>query len=348
LLRCCKLGLREPVLNGIATMSELPLVSVIIPCYKQAHYLREAVDSVLAQTYPRVEAVVVNDGSPDDTETVAKGYGERIRYVWRPNGGISAARNSGFAESRGAFVKFLDSDDLLHKEQIAWQMEMLAGREDAVSFGACRLFRDGHPEEYLDHIPRAKAMIPDLLRGEVDWGSILCWLFPRRLVAAVGGFVEGVHYAEDWYFLCRVGLLDPQLFIDSRIGCYYRQRAGSASANRTGWVQSQARLLLELHDSLRASGRADWFGRELLRFEQGAYQGLVNYQVTDRGLGDNLLIRIKDLQRTLGIFGTFGWRFQLMARVLGYARAERLRSFIVRKLKIRAPETLDTAAWRHA
>src|SRR5262249_50697164 len=123
-----------------------PLVSVIIPCYKQARYLPEAIDSVLAQIYPNVEVIVVNDGSPDNTEAVASRYGDRIRYVWRPNGGISAARNTGIANMRGLYVKFLDSDDYLHPEQIAWQMEALAGREDAVSFTGCRLFRDGQPE----------------------------------------------------------------------------------------------------------------------------------------------------------------------------------------------------------
>ncbi len=61
---------------------DTPLVSVIIPCYRQARYLPEAIDSVLAQSYPAVEAVVVNDGSDDDTEAVAHGYGDRIRYVW--------------------------------------------------------------------------------------------------------------------------------------------------------------------------------------------------------------------------------------------------------------------------
>ncbi len=201
-----------------------PLVSVIIPCYKQAQYLPEAVESVLGQTYPHVEVIVVNDGSPDDTEAVAKRYGDRIRYVWRPNGGISAARNTGIAHSSGSYLKFLDSDDYLHPEQIAWQMEALAGREDAVSFTGCRLFRDGHPDQYLDHIPQAKNLLPDLFRGDIDWGSILCYLFPRRLVEKVGGFVERVHYAEDWFFACQVGLDNPELKLDPRIGCYYRQR----------------------------------------------------------------------------------------------------------------------------
>jgi glycosyltransferase involved in cell wall biosynthesis len=330
-------------------MSDQPLVSVIIPCYKQAQYLPEAIDSVLAQSYPRVEVIVINDGSPDDTEGVARRYGERIRYFWQPNSGISSARNTGFAYSSGAYVKFLDSDDLLHPEQIARQVEALGGRPDAVSFTACRLFRDGHPEQYLDHVPhQAKSLLPDLLRGEIDWGSILCYLFPRHLVETVGGFIEGAHYAEDWFMACQVGLHDPKFLLDPRVGCYYRQRAGSASANRAGWVRSQARLLMRLHDDIRAVGRPDWYGRTLLEFEQGTYQGLVTHGIDDSRLLGGMLDRIKELQQHLGVFGAYGWRFRLMARALGYARAERLRAYLVRRLKIRPPETLDTASWRHA
>jgi glycosyltransferase involved in cell wall biosynthesis len=328
-------------------MTDTPLVSVIIPCFKQANYLPLSIDSVLAQTYPNVEAIVVNDGSPDDTEAVARRYGERIRYVWRPNGGISAARNTGITESRGAYLKFLDSDDLLHPEQIAWQMDALRGRDNAVSFTGCRLFRDGNAEQYLDHIPPANALLPDLFRGDYDWGSIMCYLFPRRLVDAVGGFAVGVHYAEDWYFACQVGLLDPEFKLDPRIGCYYRQRSGSASANRRGWVRTQARLILQLHDILRERGRADWFGQALLELEQGTYEGMVAQRIDESDLLTGMLQRIQELQQRLGTFGKYGWRFRLMASVLGYARAERLRALIVRLLKIRPPETLDTAAWRH-
>jgi glycosyltransferase involved in cell wall biosynthesis len=326
-------------------MSEKPLVSIIIPCYKQAEYLAAAIDSALAQTYAPVEVLVVNDGSPDDTDKVARGYGERIVYVERPNGGLSAARNTGIARARGRYLKFLDADDYLHPEQLAWQMEQLAGREDAVALTATRLFRDGRPEEFLDHIPQATTLLPDLLRRD-DWGGTHAWLFPAPLVRAVGGFDESVRFAEDWEFFARLGLSGAQLLVDHRIGCYYRQRAGSMSANRLGMATARARTLIALHGKLRATGRDDWFGFDLLRTEQGAYQALAQLQVKDKTLLDPLLGCIRELQKRVG-FGDYGWRFRLMARCLGYARAERLRSFVVRTLKIRPPQTLDTQDWRY-
>ncbi len=327
-------------------MSEKPLVSLIIPCYKQAEYLAETLDSALAQTYAPIEVIVVNDGSPDNTEPVATGYGDRIVYVRRENGGLSAARNTGIARATGYYLKFLDADDQLHPEQIARQVEALAGREDCASLTAVRLYRDGHPEEYLDHIPRATNLLPDLFK-DIDWGGTHGWLFPAKLVRAVGGFDETLRYSEDWDFFCRVGMLRPSLVTDARIGCFYRQRASSMSANRVGMASARARILFAIHDRLRTAGRADWFGVDLLKMEQGNYEGLVQRGVTDPALLNGMLHRIVELQRRVG-FGAYGWRFRLMARCLGYARAERLRCFLVRALKIRPPETLDTAAWRHA
>lgn len=90
----------------------LPFVSVIIPCYKQAHYLGEAIESVLNQTYPHFEIIVVDDGSPDNASEVAARY-SRVRCVRQENQGLSAARNTGIRESTGRYLVFLDADDRL-------------------------------------------------------------------------------------------------------------------------------------------------------------------------------------------------------------------------------------------
>jgi glycosyltransferase involved in cell wall biosynthesis len=328
-------------------MSDRPLVSVVIPCYKQAHYLPEAIDSALAQTHTPLEVIVVNDGSPDDTEEVARGYGDRIVYVHRPNGGLPAARNTGIARANGRYLKLLDSDDYLHPEQVEWQLRALDGCEDCASLTATRLFRDGKPEEHLDHVPQAAALLPDLFRDDRDWGGLLAWLVPAALVRAAGGFDESLRFAEDWDFFTRLALLGARLRVDRRVGCYYRQRPGSMSANLVGMATARGRILNRLHDRLREAGRPDWFGLDLLKAEQAAYQALVRHRVKDAELLDGLLARILELQKRVG-FGQYGWRFRLMARVLGYARAERLRCFVVRALKIKPPETLDTQAWRYA
>src|SRR5262245_26551242 len=101
-----------------------PLVSVVIPCYNQAHFLREAIESVRAQTYPAVEIVVVDDGSADDTSAVAAGY-PGVRCLRQQNQGLAVARNRGLAISRGDLAVFLDADDRLLPDAIAIGAGML-------------------------------------------------------------------------------------------------------------------------------------------------------------------------------------------------------------------------------
>src|SRR5437867_2391143 len=88
------------------------LVSVVIPCYNNAPFLRDAIQSVLSQTYERTEFIVVDDGSSDDTSDVASSD-PGIRLIRQQNQGVSAARNAGLRQSRGDYVVFLDADDRL-------------------------------------------------------------------------------------------------------------------------------------------------------------------------------------------------------------------------------------------
>ena len=109
-------------------MSEFqPLVSIVIPVYNGSNYMREAIDSALAQTYERVEVIVVNDGSTDDTEQIALSYGERIRYFRKENGGVSSALNLGIKEMKGEYFSWLSHDDVYTPDKIEVQIDALRG-----------------------------------------------------------------------------------------------------------------------------------------------------------------------------------------------------------------------------
>ena len=98
----------------------MPLISVIVPCYNQAQYLDECLQSVLDQTYTDWECIIVNDGSPDHTEEIAKKWVEkdtRFIYLFKENGGLSSARNAGIEIAKGEWIQFLDCDDILKKEK---------------------------------------------------------------------------------------------------------------------------------------------------------------------------------------------------------------------------------------
>lgn len=92
--------------------AERPRVSVIIPCFNQAQYVGAAIQSVLAQSFQNYEAIVVDDGSEDNTRSVVAEFGDRVRYIRQENGGLSAARNTGILAAKGEFIALLDSDDL--------------------------------------------------------------------------------------------------------------------------------------------------------------------------------------------------------------------------------------------
>ena len=99
-----------------------PLISCIVPVYNGERYVKEALDSILAQTYRLLEIIVVDDGSTDRTVELLANYGEQIRYLEQPHVGPAAARNLGVGTAQGEFIAFLDADDLWHPEKLARQM----------------------------------------------------------------------------------------------------------------------------------------------------------------------------------------------------------------------------------
>ncbi|MCG2794065.1 MAG: glycosyltransferase [Weeksellaceae bacterium] len=141
----------------------MSLISIIVPCYNQAQYLDECLQSVLNQTFRDWECIVVNDGSPDSTEEIVKKWmqrDERINYIIQKNQGVSAARNSGIKAAKGKYIQFLDADDLLEKNKIAYQVKILEQNpEIAIVYGGSRYFFDGEIKLFSIH---PSGMIPTL------------------------------------------------------------------------------------------------------------------------------------------------------------------------------------------
>lgn len=175
----------------------MKLVSIIIPCYKQAQYLPEALDSVLAQTYTNWECVIVNDGSPDNTEEIAKNYIERdarFKYVFQENSGPSAARNNGIRNSRGEYLLPLDADDLIAPTYLEKGVDHFSLFPET-KLVYCKAEKFGKENGVWN--------LPEYDYESFIWNNcIFCTaMFRRSDYDKTGGYNENmVHGNEDWDF----------------------------------------------------------------------------------------------------------------------------------------------------
>ncbi|HEX7245029.1 MAG TPA: glycosyltransferase family A protein [Solirubrobacterales bacterium] len=187
-------------------MSERPLVSVVIPAYEAERFLGEAIESVLAQTYAPVEVVVVDDGSGDDTAAVARSY-PAVKLIVQENAGPAAARNRGFAASRGEFVAFHDADDAMLPEKLSVQVgEMLARPAVGCVLAKQELVVEGGAELPFwaegSSVPTVMPDRPEELAEEPDVHT-MTMVMRRETFDRVGGFDEGMRAAEDFDWLLR-------------------------------------------------------------------------------------------------------------------------------------------------
>jgi len=179
------------------------LISIVIPCYRQARFLPEAIESALQQTYPDIEVIVVDDGSPDNTAQVAQSY-PSIRYFRQSHRGVSAARNTGLVLSKGDYLIFLDADDRLLPASVQMGMDILAcNHELAFVFGPVQVI-DSSGSRYDQRIPSIdQTPYAHLLQRNFIYspGSVL---FKRWVFSVVGGFDPSVDAVADYDFYLRV------------------------------------------------------------------------------------------------------------------------------------------------
>jgi len=207
-----------------------PLVSVVIPTFNYGHFVTEAVDSALAQTYRPVEVVVVDDGSTDDTRARLGPYRDRIAYVHQPNRGLSAARNAGVARARGPVIALLDADDQFHPRKLELQMAYLAAHP-AVGLVACESFED--PALRWPAVdPAGGPATPVGLRALVTRSRFApsSVAVRKACLDAVGPFDPALRSAEDRDMWIRVAARFPVARLEAPL-CWYRVQPGSMSHN---------------------------------------------------------------------------------------------------------------------
>jgi glycosyltransferase involved in cell wall biosynthesis len=240
-----------PITDPAAAGADRPLVSVVIPAYDIAEYLPMAIDSALAQSYPRLEVVVVDDGSTDDTPAILAGYGDAIVTVTQENRGLASARNSGIRTARGTYVALLDGDDLWLPARIERLVEKIESDPDfgIVTSEMYMIDEDVLTERrlYAQQRKRPFPIEKDRQIAEIACFNFMCVsaLMRRDLVIEQGLFTDGMRRAEDYDLWIRLLLAGSRAgFVDEPLG-YYRIRAGSLS--RTGEQADAHRAVLERH-----------------------------------------------------------------------------------------------------
>lgn len=197
-------------------MSAHPLVSVVIPTYNRANVVSRSIRSVISQTYQKLQIIVVDDGSQDETESVLAGF-SGIRIMRQRNKGVSAARNAGIAESSGELIAFLDSDDEWMPEKIEKQVSLYDPEEPFFICHSNELWvrndttvnqKDIHAKQGGFFFTRA------VERCLISPSAVL---ISRPLLDAVGWFDEGLEAAEDYDMWLRVTCSYRVDFVDEKL-----------------------------------------------------------------------------------------------------------------------------------
>jgi len=309
-------------------MSALPLVSVLIPCYNSGRWIRETLESALAQTWPNLEIIVVNDGSTDDSQNILDNYLPRgVIVIDQPNRGQTAALNRCLSAARGEFIQYLDADDLLAPDKIELQMRRLVDNPDCIATAEWTRFRDDPATTSFTPYETWQDMSPVdwLVENWKDGGGMMypaMWLHPRAMVDAIGPWREDLTLINDTEYFTRAVLASRQVLFCEGARTYYRSGiAGSLSGlkSRKGW-ESQFKVIDLCQSYLLAREDSDRTHRVCAMLWQRLAHASYPY---DRNLANDALDRAHQLHQ-VRLEPEGGPAFRLASHMLGWKAARML------------------------
>jgi glycosyltransferase involved in cell wall biosynthesis len=236
-----------------------PLVSIIIPCYNGERFLREAIDSCLAQTYRPVEIIVVDDGSTDGSLDILKSYGDAVIWETKSNRGPSYARNRGFDLSSGKYIQYLDADDYLLPEKLERQVKVLE------ETGVDVVYSDW---QVLYHLPDGNELWSDIVGFDMHkdiltpllsrrWLRTEAPLFRRDIVQHAGGWDENIRAVEEKDFHLSVALAGARFHYEPGCLSVFRRygRVTLSTSNLALWTTNAYMLYKKIETRLRNAGQ---------------------------------------------------------------------------------------------
>jgi GT2 family glycosyltransferase len=313
-----------------------PLVSILIPAYNADRSISETLRSALTQTWQRKEIIVVNDGSTDRTQEIARQFeAHGARVIMQKNAGAAAARNAAFSLCQGDYIQWLDADDLLAPDKIARQLEVMANLRDK------RVLLSGAFAKFKYRYHRAKFVPGPLWRdlSPLDW--LVCklgedtymqtstWLVSRELTLAAGPWNTTLLGDDDGEYFCRVLLASRGVRFVPSARVYYRQ-SGTTSLGYVGssnrkleahWrsMQLHIKYLRSLEDSERVRSAC---ARYLQNYVAYFYPQRADILQQMQQLADDLGKQLHEPR--------LSWKYSWARRLFGWHVAKRLQLILPR------------------
>jgi hypothetical protein len=299
-------------------------VSIIVPCKNAAPWLADTIDSCLSQTWPKLELIIVDDGSSDGTLAVAKQYeSPSVKVFECMKNGASAARNVGLSQMRGDFVQFLDADDVLDHDKIRVQVERL-GRltEGTIANGAWSHFQTKPADAVFSAEPVWRDFAPkDFLISSWLGGGMMpsfAWLAPRQVIEKAGPWNEDLSVNDDGEFFTRAVLASAGVVFCADSRGYYRKLPTSTLSRRRDRqaltsafmaVELSCRHLLERYNSNEVKGACACHFQRLIfdmypqmpELIAAAERSVIELGGTKLKMGGGTIFRI--------LCRCFGWKF---------------------------------------
>lgn len=248
------------------------LVTIIVPCYNQAQYLDEALQSVSDQTYSNWECIIVNDGSADSTEEIALAWckkDDRFIYINKENGGLSSARNFGLVTATGNYIQFLDSDDALDKRKLELSLNELHENQDKnIVITNFRRFTDNHHNSTIPFC----TLLPELFNFRavlLKWESVFsipihCGLIDIKLFKDFK-FAEELKAKEDWIMWLQIFQKKVDVVFIDKPMAYYRLNLQSMTNDPKHMQENHIKAISYIKEIVSEKDYNDFLFLELKR-----------------------------------------------------------------------------------
>lgn len=303
-------------------------ISIVIPCYNGAAFLRETLQSALSQTQPPLEVIVVDDGSTDDSAAIAESFGPLVRVIRQRNQGESVARNVGIAAARGDYLMFLDADDLLAPDALQKLAIAIRDIPQGVALMGFATFESDPSIPLTVSTPTWSSFFPGIIQTNPAFPH--CWLTSKAMVLRVGGFTSTLQNSEDWEFCAKLALAGGVLVPLNYVGAYYRRHAKSQSSvmSKVNRARGHVQVMLTLGRGILAQkalleqygDQMFWGARTILQMGRSAGLSWTELQPLRRIIRDLILMGPDSIRET---------RSAKMIRWLGTPLTETVRNWMV-------------------